>query len=122
MEKEEVKQSLDNEKRVKTIAERKKELRTLNTLKVLYMIVVILTIAYSAWMFIQVYVVKKSNYFFEHFGLGLTLVLIGVCGFLLPIINEFNPNSSDNKGDGLMMLIGIIMMIFGLGTILFTFL
>lgn len=122
MEKEEVKQSLDNEKRVKTIAERKKELRTLNTLKVLYMIVVILTIAYSAWMFIQVYVVKKSNYFFEHFGLGLTLVLIGVCGFLLPIINKFNPNSSDNKGDGLMMLIGIIMMIFGLGTILFTFL
>ena len=58
--------------------------------------------------------------FIEHFGLGLSLILVGIVALLMTILNKYNINSTD-KGDKVMQVIAGFLVVFGIATIIFSY-
>lgn len=78
-----------------------------------------LAIAFSIVVFIFV---NKSEvpYWINHFGFAIILTLIAGIAFLLPMLNQ-SKYVGDNHGDSLMVIVGILLLLSGLLSILFSY-
>ncbi len=59
-------------------------------------------------------------YFFEHFSVGIAIMLVGVIAYTLPILNKQTVRGTD-KGDKLMTYAGVLAVILGIMTIIMTY-
>lgn len=100
------------------------ETRNYKILRAIFTVIICLSFAIALTMTILVFTYDDPSevpYFIDHFGVGLALALVGMSAILMTILNKYNINSSD-KGDKLMQLVGLLLIIFGIGTTIFSYL
>lgn len=98
-----------------------RETREFLLLQLITRMLIVAAFAMAIYMGIVFFTGSETNYFLKHFGPGLTIILVGVVAILLPTLNKMSVSTSD-KGDNLMYLVGAILIILGIGTVVFTFL
>ena len=98
------------------------ETKEYTILKVIFSIAIMICLGFAVAMTVVVFTIDPDNtpYFIKHFGLGISLIAVGVVAVLMTILNKYNVNSSD-QGDRLMRVVGALLIIFGIGTIIFFF-
>ncbi len=91
-------------------------------LKIIFTIIIIICLIFAVSMTILVFTLDQADIppFIEHFGLGLSLILVGVVALLMTILNKYNINSTD-KGDKVMQVIAGLLVVFGIATIIFSY-
>lgn len=63
---------------------------------------------------------NKMSFFAQHFSFGIILFLIGIIAFLLPFTTR--TRFGEGKGDNMMLIVGVLLMLAGIITIPLTFL
>lgn len=97
---------------------RKNNSKQFLVLQTILRVVVILTLGFAVYMAYFIFANQEMPALLGKFGPGLAIFLVGVIAFFLPILNKMNLNTSD-RGDNMMKIVGIILMILGIGTIIF---
>lgn len=92
-------------------------------LKIIFSIIIVACLALAICMMIIIFTVEPDKVppFVDHFGVGLSLVMVGLTAILMTILNKYNVNSSD-RGDNVMKIVGALLILFGIGTIIFSYL
>ncbi len=80
-----------------------------------FLIIVTLTVLY--FMDIQN---AGYLYFKEHFAISIILFLVGIIAFMLPRLNK-KSYQGENKGDGLMLMVSILLILLAIGTCIFSY-
>lgn len=99
------------------------ETRQYKILRIILSIVIFALLALSVSMFIVTFVYEPTKVpaFISHYGVGLSLIAIGISAILMTILNKYNVNASD-RGDRFILFVGLALIIFGIGTIIFSYL
>ena len=100
----------------KLIAQKKKEFKLKIILGVLASIVLVLAIYYGVFYFL----LEKSNYFLDHFASMIILILIGFIAIIMPLLNG-QKVIGDNKGDNMMLVVGVLLIVCGLISVIVSF-
>ena len=100
----------------KLIEQKKKEFKLKVILGILSVIVLVLAIYYGIFYFI----IEESNYFLDHFASMIILILIGFIAILMPMLNG-QKVIGDNKGDNLMLVVGVLLILCGLISTIMSF-
>jgi amino acid permease len=100
----------------KFIKKNKKEFRIKIALGCLAFIVLLLAAYYGVYYFI----LEESNYFLDHFASMILMILIGIIAILMPLLNG-QKLVGENKGDNLMLVVGILLIVCGLISVLMSY-
>jgi uncharacterized membrane protein len=101
----------------KFIANKKREFKIKVVLGVLAGIVLALAVYYGVFYFI----LEESNYFLDHFASMIIMILIGIIAILMPLLNNQNL-VGENKGDNMMLVVGMLLIICGLLSVMISYL
>ena len=66
------------------------------------------------------YNADNISYFSQHFAISVIFVIIGILAFLLPMVNKENVRT-DDKGDKMMPIIGVMLFICAIFSCLMSF-
>ena len=101
----------------KFIVNKKREFKIKVVLGVLAGIVLALAVYYGVFYFI----LEESNYFLDHFASMIIMILIGIIAILMPLLNNQNL-VGENKGDNMMLVVGMLLIICGLLSVIISYL
>lgn len=101
----------------KFIVNKKREFKIKVVLGVLAGIVLALAVYYGVFYFI----LEESNYFLDHFASMIIMILIGIIAILMPLLNNQNL-VGENKGDNMMLVVGMLLIICGLLSVMISYL
>ena len=93
--------------------------RKYRIIQIILTIIIVWSFGLSGYMAIMVFTGSSTNEFLSDYAIGLSLCGIGLAAVLMTILNKYNIHSTD-KGDKFMLFVGIVLILFGLGTILFS--
>lgn len=93
--------------------------KNFKTLQLILRILVIITCAFAIFMASYVFMGKPMPGILNEIGPGLAIMLVGIIATLLPVLNKMDVNSGD-RGDTMMKIIGLILIVIGIGTIIFS--
>lgn len=64
---------------------------------------------------------NKYSYFTQHFAISIILFMVGINALILPFLNKQN-YSGENKGDSMMRIVGLLLMLCAIINIIFSYL
>ena len=79
-------------------------------LKIIMSILAAISIALIILYLIELYVLENVSYFTQHFTTFICLFCVGIIALFLPSINK-RKYGGDNKGDSMMLVVGILLII-----------
>ncbi len=87
---------------------------------VLMFITLALGVEYLIEYFMNSDAMNNMSFFATHFTFGICLILIGIIAFLLPF--QTRTRFGEGKGDNMMLIVGILLVLCGIIAIPITFL
>ena len=100
----------------KLVQKKKKEQKIKIALSILAGLTLVLVLYYGVYYFI----LEQSNYFIDHFVSSIIMILIGGCAILLPTLNG-QKLTGENKGDNMMLVVGVLLFICALVSIIISY-
>ncbi len=99
-----------------------KETKTQKILKgIIVGVCIVLLITFSIY-FVEVIINQKmDSYFIEHFVTPITMFCFGLVALILPILERKRSYSGDSKGEKLMKIVGIALIIISIVTLITSF-
>ena len=89
-------------------------------IKVILAVLASITLVLLAYYGVSYYVLEQSNYFLEHFASALIMLAIGGCAILMPMLNS-TKMTGENKGDNMMLVVGVLLFICSLVSIIISY-
>ena len=98
----------------------KNESLIFKVLKVVIIISMIIIIGITGFYFYEILGEKEPSYFSVHFALPIIFMVVGILAILLPMANKEKLTTND-KGDKMMPVIGVILILVAIISCIFSF-
>ena len=92
---------------------KKNETPIVKIVKVVIIISMVIIMGITGFYLYEIFGEKEPSYFSVHFALPIVFMVVGVLAILLPKANKQNL-STDDKGDKMMPIIGVLLIVFAL--------
>lgn len=89
-------------------------------LKVVIIVATIIIICVTGVYLYEIFTEKEVSFFSKHFALPIVFMVVGILAFLLPMANKENLRT-DDRGDKMMPIIGILLFICAIFSCLMSF-
>ena len=95
-----------------------------NLVKIVKVVIAISTVIILAitglYLYETFFTPDNISFFSKHFAISVIFIVIGVLAFLLPMVNKENIKT-DDKGDNMMPIIGVMLFICAIFSCLMSF-
>ena len=100
---------------------KKEDTKLVKGVKVVIAISTVIVLAITGLYLYEIFFNSGNiSFFSEHFAISVIFIVIGVLAFLLPMVNKENIKT-DDKGDKMMPIIGIMLFICAIFSCLMSF-
>ena len=89
-------------------------------LKVVIVISMMIIIGITGYYLKEIFGENEPSYFSVHFALPIVFTVVGILAILLPMASKENLSTND-KGDKMMPIIGVILVVFAIFTCILSF-
>ena len=79
-------------------------------IKIIITIMVLISLVTIGIYIVEAYVLNSVSYFTQHFTMFICLFCVGIIALMLPNVNQ-KKLSGDNKGDSLMLVVGVLLIL-----------